>query len=313
MENRAHALAAGLFVLLLGTALAAVAAWMQRDTRPLATYFIATTKSVSGLNVEAPVRFRGLDVGKVEAMRFDRSVPGQILIRIGVDASLPLTRATYAQLGYQGVTGLAFVQLDEGQSAAAAPPLLEPGPGALLPLRPSLMDSGEALLGTVSEAANRVNALLDADHRDALKRALDGVTQATQNTAQLAAQLQTSAGRLPALLGEVQGVAQRADRLMDGIGALTARLDQRVAALDGFQAAAEHVAAAADRTGSAARAVDQDAMPRLNALLDQLQHETRSVDRLLVMLSDQPQSVVFGRAPAPPGPGEPGFAREVSQ
>ncbi|HVC11086.1 MAG TPA: MlaD family protein [Burkholderiales bacterium] len=312
MENRAHALAAGLFVLLLGTALAAVAAWMQRDTRPLATYFIATTKSVSGLNVEAPVRFRGLDVGKVEAMRFDRSVPGQILIRIGVDASLPLTRATYAQLGYQGVTGLAFVQLDEAQSAAVAP-LLKPGPGALLPLRPSLMDSGEALLGSVREAADRVNALLDADHRDAVKRALDGVTQATQNTAQLAARLQTSADRLPGLLGEVQGVAQRADRLMDGIGALTARLDQRVAALDGFQAAAEHVAAAADRTGSAARSVDQDAMPRLNALLDQLQHETRSVDRLLVMLSDQPQSVVFGRAPAPPGPGEPGFAREVSQ
>ncbi|HVB47953.1 MAG TPA: MlaD family protein [Burkholderiales bacterium] len=312
MENRAHALAAGLFVLLLGSALAAVALWMQRDTRVLATYFIATTKSVSGLNVEAPVRFRGLDVGKVEAMRLDRTVPGQILIRIGVDASLPLTRATYARLGFQGVTGLAFVQLDEEQSAPSAP-LLKPGPGALLPLRPSLMDSGEALLGSVREAADRVNALLDADHRDAVKRALDGVTQATQNTAQLAARLQTSADRLPALLGEAQGVAQRADRLMDGIGALTARLDQRVAALDGFQAAAEHVAAAADRTGSAARAVDQDAMPRLNALLDQLQHETHSVDRLLVMLSDQPQSVVFGRAPAPPGPGEPGFARELSQ
>ncbi len=302
MENRAHALAAGLFVVLLGSALAAVAAWLQRDTRSLATYVIATTKPVSGLRTEAPVRYRGLDVGKVEAMRFDRAVPGQILITIGVDASMPLTRATYAQLGYQGVTGLAFVELDDDGTAAAA--ALKPGPDARLPLRPSLMDSGEALLGSVREAADRVNALLDADHRGAMKSALEGIALATQRTAQLAERLEASADRLPALLGEAQGVTQRAGRVVDQVGALTARLDERVATLD-------RVAAAADRAGSAARSVDESTVPRLNELLEQLQHETRTVERLLVMLSEQPQSVVFGRAPPPPGPGEPGFAKEV--
>lgn len=302
MENRSHALAAGLFVVLLGCALAAVAAWMQRDTRPLATYVIAAAKPVSGLRTEAPVRYRGLEIGKVEAMRLDRSVPPQILITIGVDSSVPLTRATYARLGFQGVTGLAFVELDDDGSAAAA--RLAPGPDSRLPLRPSLMDSGEALLGSVSEVADRVNALLDVNNRDALKQALDGVALAAQRTAQLADRLEASADRLPAMLGEAQEVTQRAARVVDQVGALTARLDERVGTLD-------HIAAAADRAGSAARSVDEGTVPRLNALLEQLQRETRAVDRLLVMLSEQPQSVVFGRTPSSPGPGEPGFAHEA--
>ena len=114
MENRAYALAAGAFVLLLGAALVAGVLWLNRDERVGgAPYEVTTTRAVSGLKVEAPVRYRGVDVGKVESIRFDPSEPGRVVIGITVDPATPLTRSTYAQLGFQGVTGLSFVQLDD--------------------------------------------------------------------------------------------------------------------------------------------------------------------------------------------------------
>jgi phospholipid/cholesterol/gamma-HCH transport system substrate-binding protein len=53
--------------------------------------------------------------------------------------------------------------------------------------------------------------------------------------------------------------------------------------------------------------VEEDVMPRINALLGELARSSRSLDRLLTELNDQPHSLVFGRPAAAPGPGEPGF------
>ena len=59
------------------------------------------------------MRYRGVTVGKVENIRLDPEKLQTILIRIAVDRDLPLTKNAYAQLGYQGLTGLAFVQLND--------------------------------------------------------------------------------------------------------------------------------------------------------------------------------------------------------
>jgi phospholipid/cholesterol/gamma-HCH transport system substrate-binding protein len=121
MENKSHALMAGLFTLLLGIALIAAAVWLGRDTVQRTTYEIATRSSVSGLSAQSDVRYRGLEVGKVESLRFDPATPGQILVRIAVDPTTPVTASTFAQLGYQGVTGLGYIQLDDDGAPGAKP------------------------------------------------------------------------------------------------------------------------------------------------------------------------------------------------
>src|SRR3989442_6147536 len=44
---------------------------------------------------------------------FDPQTNGNVLIRIAIGVNTPITPTTFAVLGYQGVTGLAHVQLDD--------------------------------------------------------------------------------------------------------------------------------------------------------------------------------------------------------
>ncbi len=299
MENRSHALIAGLFVLLLGIALAAAANYLQRAPDATTPYTIATMRSVTGLKVEAPVLYRGLEAGRVASMRFDPGKPGQILIRLAINEGTPITDKTYAQLGFQGVTGLAFVQLND---AAPDGRLLAGGDDVRIPLKASLLDSGEDLLVSVSEAAGRVNALLGDENQAQLKRAIAGFEQATTRVAKLSEQLQAGTERVPALIADAQSAARRAEKLMGEISTLSAKLEAATAAAD-------RLGNAADDAGASARSVRDESIPRLNALLDQLSRETRALDRLITTLNEHPQSVVFGTPLRTPGPGEPGFGR----
>src|SRR6266705_5588797 len=178
MENRAHALAAGLFTLALAAALVATGLWFRKDDISLARYVVSTRSSVAGLKVEAPVLYRGVHVGRVESIKIEPGMSGRINIRIGVQEDTPVTQSTYAQLGYQGVTGLAYVSLnDDGSSgellkaAGGEPPRIG--------LRPSVFDSGLDLVASVNELSGRMNEVLNKENRRLLNRALAGIEQAS--------------------------------------------------------------------------------------------------------------------------------------
>ena len=134
MENKSHAMAAGAFVLVLLSLLVGLAVWLTRDTSVQHIYELSSKESVTGLQAQASVRFKGVNVGKVTAIGFDAQTAGNVLIRIAVDERAPVTASTYGSLGFQGVTGLAFVQLDDsGESAKALP--ANTTPPARIPMR----------------------------------------------------------------------------------------------------------------------------------------------------------------------------------
>ena len=113
MENRAYAIIAGLFALLLCAALAGAFWWLGGSHKAEAEYEIMSTLPVVGLNPQAAVRYRGVSVGRVQEVALDSSDTNLILIRIGIDKRIRLTRGVFAKLVAQGLTGLSYIELDD--------------------------------------------------------------------------------------------------------------------------------------------------------------------------------------------------------
>lgn len=302
MENRSHALAAGLFVLLLGLAAAAAVWWFGGDgTERNSYYLVETRRDVTGLNVQANVTYRGIRAGKVESIETDAADRRLILIRISLDRKYPVTPKTVAKLGVQGLTGLAFVRLEDDGSSD----VVLRADGDKLPriamqssLLEMLSEKGGDIATQLSDVATRLNLLLSEKNTERLSRTLENVASASEGFKEVP---QVMAGmrallsaenirRMNSLLAQVEKVAGEASPLaaetremVKSMTALSRRIDQL-----------------AEQAGG-------ETLPRVNSLLRELDAGTRQLSRVLDMLNESPQALIFGRGPAVPGPGETGF------
>ena len=302
MENRAHALAAGIFTLLLGLAIAATVFWFSGKREATNEYILVSKGNISGLNTQAQVRFRGIRAGKVQDIELDPKDPRSILISISVAADLPITRGTTARLHHQGVTGLPPILLeDKGDkpepltSADGEPPRI-----ALLPgFMDTLSDNAAELMKQMHLVAERTTVLLSEQNVKRIGQTLANVETATaglsgsmQDLPQLMASLKKALSddnlkRLSATLANMEKASGEAAPLIANLQGVAKKLDVLL--------------------GESGGEIAQTTLPRLNALLQELAVNSRQMTRLLDQLEESPSMLVFGRGAPRPGPGEAGF------
>lgn len=310
MENKSHALAAGLFMLALTAMLISVAAWLTRDTSALTRFELAGLVNVAGLQPQASVRLRGVPVGKVQDIRLDPALPGGVLVQIAVNEHTPLGSNTVASLGYQGVTGLAFIALDDAGSTGT---LL--AAGSRIPLKPGLMgritEQGERILVQLEQTSTRLNQLLSPDNQQTLMTAVRQFGQTAAELQQLSAQArqawpalaQTGRDTLAAIKitsDKVGSSAQEARASAYAFRLVTERMYGPNGTLDRMDQGADILVA----TGSSLRI---STLPRVDQAVTEAAQTTRQLGELTQTLSDNPQALLLGKPAAAPGPGEPGF------
>ena len=86
MENRSHALLAGLFTLALLVAAAFAAIWIGRTNVQLMPYDLISSSPVTGLSVQSQVRYQGVPVGNVETLKFNQDMQAR---SVSGSASIP--------------------------------------------------------------------------------------------------------------------------------------------------------------------------------------------------------------------------------
>jgi len=311
MENKAHALAAGAFVLVVAALLVAMAWWLSRDGGVRVNYELSSRESVSGLNLQAAVRFKGVPVGKVTAINFDPKVPGNVLVRIAVDTTAPVTQATFATLGYQGVTGIAHVQLEDGPGPKT-PLVSVDGEIPRIPVRPGLMgritDQGTQVLVQVEEATRRINKLLSPENQQLLMAAVGNAGDAARGYRQLADDLRTllqappgvARVTVPEVLNSTRGTLQSLQSTSGEARQTLQRLNEPGGAVD-------KLAQGVDALAQSAGTLNATTLPRLNRMSEDATRAARQLGRAAGNLSENPQSLLYGNGPVAPGPGEPGF------
>ncbi|MBC3810311.1 MlaD family protein [Undibacterium aquatile] len=308
MENRSHALIAGFFTIALLILAIFIAIWLGRDKIQRTPYEIVTKSAVSGLNVQAAVRYKGIKVGNVTDIDFDDKNPGQLILRLEVIPDTPVTNATFATLAYQGVTGIAFVQLDEDKTAGASVPLAQDGTTQRIPLRPGVMQNleerGLAILTQTEELTRRINSLLDPKNRQTMISAVDNINKAAEAWQTLPNKLNPSLDKLPGLIDQTQNTLNTVSVLSKDASRFTNNLNQLSTQLQSADGPIARFNLALDQLSNG---VTMETLPRIQSLTGEARSSLRSLNRTTENLNDRPQSILFGNPPAAPGPGEAGF------
>lgn len=319
MENKAHAMVAGAFVLVVSALLALLAVWLLRDTTQRDMYEMSTSETVSGLQPQAVVRFRGVPVGKVELIGFDTKVKGNVLIRISIDRGAPVTKSVFATVASQGVTGLGFIQLDDnGESSERLVPNDDDPPR--IPLKPGglakLLKQSEVIFDQVEQASTKLNQMLSEDNQKRLVVALDSMGQAATNVSSLSttltsilnAQMGPDKVNIPKLVKNLdatvvslRNTSDKASIAITEVGVTAKRLNEKGGPLDKLSEGGAALAAGVE-TFSAAT------LPKLGVVAEETARAMRQLRRTVSAVDDNPQSLIFGNGPPQPGPGEPGFS-----
>ena len=315
MENRSHALMTGFFTIALLVAAVMAGLWLNRDKVEWVPYQIATTQSIPGLNPQAAVRYRGLEVGKVDEITFDPTTSGRILIRLSVDPEAPVTTTTFASLGYQGVTGIAFIQLDDDKTGS---PLLKTDKErvAVIPLRPGFLDQlekrGLVILEKTEELMTRADNLLSPENQKTMLAAFENVSKTAEAYGEIPRQLEPTLARLPELTRKAEQSMASFNDLSNSATSMTRNFDQLATNLQAPDGPIARLNTTVDRVGGSLEAVTSDlelkTLPHLVAMTDEARTSLRAVRRTATSLTDRPQSILFGAPDGEPGPGEPGFS-----
>jgi phospholipid/cholesterol/gamma-HCH transport system substrate-binding protein len=329
MENKSHAYAAGTFVLVVTALLVAMAVWLTRDHSEQRVYEISSRDGVTGLQPQAGVRYKGVVVGRVMAIELDPQTRGNVLVRINVNDNVPVTTTTFAALGFQGVTGLAFIQLDDPTDNS---PALDTSKTqfARIPMRVGMFgrfaEQGGQILTQVEQVGRKVNTLLDEQNQKTLLAAVNNLSLAAANIAQLtrsvdqlvsakpssdATALQRTVTQAEATLKSLQATTERLGAGADAIrgtatdfGRLAGRVTEPGGTLDQIAQSTATLAA----TG---QALNSTLVPRLNRTVEDAGRSARQVGRVAEAVGESPQSLLLGRGAAIAGPGEPGFVAPV--
>ena len=308
MENKAHAMVAGIFVLVVTALLGLLAVWLMRDNTERHFYEMSTAETISGLQPQAAVRFRGVPIGKVETIGFDTRVKGNVLIRVSIDANAPVSKSAYATMASQGVTGLGFIQLDDNDASAEKLVPNDDDPPRI-PLRQGgidkLLSKSESILNEVEKAGKGLNKLLSDDNQQAANTAVHQLSEAAASINRLSKSLEPTAASLPKmtqdLTRDARATLQSVKTATDEVGLTAKRLNEKGGPLDKLAEGGESLAAGVQTFSTST-------LPKLGEVADETARTMRQLRRTVNAVDDNPQALIFGNGAPVPGPGEPGFS-----
>ncbi len=302
-----HALV-GAFVLTLGALLVAGVLWLAAGGAFRTQYdlYQATeNESVAGLNPNAPVKFNGVDVGKVHSIHLDPLNPSLVHLLFAIEHGTPVKVDTVAILKTQGLTGIAYVELSGGAKDAGLLRAIPPNRYPAIQTRPSLSARLEnvltSVLARVDDTSASINAILSPANRAAFQSALADVARLAR----------TVAARKDAIDAGIVG----ASRTFQNTASVTAQMAPMVERISRSAAAVEtmghavastsvRAATAVDLAGAQLQAIGSDTVPELTRLLGELNALSVSLRRLSEQTERDPRGLLFGRQPVLPGPGE---------
>jgi phospholipid/cholesterol/gamma-HCH transport system substrate-binding protein len=246
VERDAKYAAVAAFALLAVAAAVVFVLWYSGhgDRRDYIRYEIYFDGSVSGLSRGSPVRYLGVDVGRVAMLSVDLADPARVKVLADVDSRAPISGATQARLGLLGLTGLLYIDLQKDPRGNPAQALAKGTEFDVIPSRQGDIEAFLAklpdLLGHAAVVAERLQVLLGDDNLKAVSETLKNAQAASRDLPAVTREAASLATELRAATTEVKDLAA-------SLRSVTASAGPEVTAtLSATRAAVEKLARTAD-------------------------------------------------------------------
>jgi phospholipid/cholesterol/gamma-HCH transport system substrate-binding protein len=303
MEREANYIAVGFFVLLLLLMGVLFVYWYadSRDHRDFARYEIYFDGSVSGLTEGGPVRYLGVDVGRVQRIRIDPRADNRVQVVADIDATTPVSDRTLAQLSLQGITGLLYIDLQQEREEELGRRILAAVPSERYPVIRSSHSDFDQFLSSLPNLTGRLNDLFDRVTRLLSDNNVRAVTRVIDNLDQAAARLPASTRELNDVLAELHTTAASSQALIDDLHRTT-----RTASVD-FLAAVQKLRMTSDNLATTTSTLNAFAsenraelsgfvavgLPQFEALLRDTRTAAQQITELSRDLSENPSLLIY--------------------
>ncbi len=319
MNTNINYVAVGIFVIVLTIAAISGVLWLSAGFGRVQydNYVAYVGESVSGLNVNAPVKYRGVDVGFVREIGLRPDNPQEVRLLMAIEDGTPVKEDTIAILSVQGLTGIAFIDLTGGDPHS---PLLQAEPGAEYPE----IETGPSLLARLDAAASQMftniervsdsmTAMLNEENQRAFREALISIRDFTARLEQVlddrnAQRLTESLEALHRVSTTLASNADEMDRILDNMADGSEDLPRAIAGLErmskSLQGAGEQFTATMKDTQTEVRYLSQQLAPDAAAALTDLRTVSAKLERFITELERDPALLLHGRRNDRKGPGE---------
>ena len=308
--------------MLLGAAIIFAVLWLASGgnlQKKYDLYQAIVAESVAGLNLNAPVKYNGVDVGKVQDIQLDPENPERVQLLFAIERGTPIKVDTVAVLKTQGLTGIAYVELDGGAKNAA--PLVATGQQQypVIQTKPSLSTRLENILTTLlaklDNTSSNIDSLLSRENQQAFKSAVADIAIVSKTIAARNNEIDAGIVNAARAADNTARATQKLNPIIDTIEPVMNELNITIAQINRSALAIEKAgneaaiaSAGAGKTvisvGANIERYSAETLPEVQRLLTELNELSTSLKHLIEQTERDPASLLRGRSTVPDGPGE---------
>jgi phospholipid/cholesterol/gamma-HCH transport system substrate-binding protein len=270
MESNVNYTVVGGFVVSLTCALIVIALWLSigLSNKNYNFYYAYMNESVSGLNVDSPVKYNGVNIGTVKKISLNPHNLKQVRLLLAIQEQIPIKTDTIATLVAQGLTGISYVNLSGGDPHAPLLMAVSKNKYPIIQTKPSIRF--DSLVSDVTQSLSTVthdlHALFSKENLLSVHNILAHVDKVTEAFSQNPEQLSEAGRQLPIAIKQ-----------------LSIAMQSGQAAMQMFS---------------------NQALPQAIQTLNSMQSLSTRLDQLTSELEQNPSMLIRGRKPLPAGPGE---------
>lgn len=293
MESKTNYTIVGVTVLALAAGLLSTALWLSVgfNQKIYSTYIVYLHEAAAGLSEDSPVKFNGVQVGTVKAIKLNKNDPRQVEIWLNIQEGTPVTNSTYATLISQGITGVTYVGLSASSSDLTPLKQMPGEPFPVIPAKPSLFNQLDTVLKEVSENINKVtnqaSMVFNEENSENFKKTL-------ANLEEVSSVMAKNSENINLFMANTTEMSKDFPEILKQLKIGVSRLSE----------AGNSISVTMGSGKTAIDKLSQQTIPPATQLLQRLNTIAANLEKVSNEMRQNPSVVIRGTTPPKPGPGE---------